>query len=91
MAKALKMLVEGRVQGVGYRRFVYRNARTLGIKGYIKNLADGKVEILAIGENSIMADFIRTTKKGPSFAWVYNIQYQEIELEKEYGDFEIKY
>jgi acylphosphatase len=91
MPKALKMLIEGRVQGVGFRRFIFRNARMLNISGYVKNNPDGKVEVLAIGENDAMADFIKSAKKGPGFAWVYNITYQEIELENNYDSFEIKF
>ena len=91
MDKAIKMIVEGRVQGVGYRHYIYSHARQLGIKGYVKNMDDGHVEILAIADNSTIADFLKIARKGPSFSWVYNIQCTYVNLHKEYNEFEILY
>ncbi len=91
MEKALRLIVEGRVQGVGYRQYTSRIARKLGVRGFVKNLDDGRVEILAISEPEIMNEFISSARKGPAFSWVYNIQYQEQIIDKEYNDFKIVY
>ncbi len=91
MKKAYRMVVEGRVQGVGYRSYIFTHARMLGLKGYVKNLIDGKVEIIIIGDADAIHQFRKLSNKGPSFAWVYNIQYTEIELKEEYEDFKIYY
>ncbi len=91
MAKAIKMIVEGRVQGVGYRHFIYTHAKQLAVKAYVKNLVDGRVEIMAIADNAIISDLIKIAKKGPSFSWVYNIQCIEVSINKDYNDFEIHY
>ncbi|MDD4157523.1 MAG: acylphosphatase, partial [Candidatus Cloacimonetes bacterium] len=50
--QTLKLLVEGRVQGVGFRHYIFKYAKRLELKGYVKNLDDGKVEIVVNGEES---------------------------------------
>jgi len=77
--QVLKILVEGRVQGVGYRHYIYTKARRLLLKGYVRNLSNGKVEILAIGDGSAIAELIKYAKKGPTLSWVYNAQVFTIE------------
>ena len=49
LRSAAEIVVEGRVQGVGYRYFVQELAQELGLRGYVRNLRDGRVEVLAIG------------------------------------------
>lgn len=91
MDKALRLIVEGRVQGVGYRQYISRVAKKLGVRGFVRNLEDGRVEILAITEPEAMTELISSARKGPAFSWVYNIQYQEQIIDKEYNDFKIVY
>ena len=88
----LKILVEGRVQGVGYRHYIYTKARRLQIKGYVKNLSDGKVEILAIGEGDVLSKLIKTARKGPRLSWVYNVQIYSVDesLKEMYPDFRVE-
>lgn len=64
----------GRVQGVGYRYFVMREADALGVTGFARNLPDGSVEIVAEGDDGVLADFEGRLRKGPSFARVSNIE-----------------
>ena len=77
--QALKIIVEGRVQGVGYRHYIYTKARRLLLKGYVRNLTNGKVEILAIGEGDAISALIKHARKGPTLSWVYNVQVFSVE------------
>ena len=60
----------GRVQGVGYRFYTLSIAKSLGIKGYAKNLSDGSLEIVGEGELEKLAKFVDEVLKGPPFARV---------------------
>ncbi|VVB78268.1 Acylphosphatase [uncultured archaeon] len=85
-----KIIVSGRVQGVFYRRFVYNYAIKLGLKGYVKNLVNGDVEIVVQGETSKINELIKECRKGPNGAYVENIELSEFE-EKVFASFEIRY
>ncbi|MGQ1785493.1 MULTISPECIES: acylphosphatase [unclassified Saccharicrinis] len=62
--RRVRMIVCGRVQGVGYRYFVLAQAQEHGIKGYVRNLPGGEVEVDAEGERNNLANFILGCKKG---------------------------
>jgi len=68
-----KIRVYGVVQGVGYRYFVYRTATALGLAGYVKNLPDGSVEVVAQGEKGLVNALIDDLKIGPRHAHVERI------------------
>ena len=57
--KRVEVLFSGSVQGVGFRFTAEKFANDYGIKGYVKNLADGKVELVAEGEEQTLKDFIK--------------------------------
>jgi acylphosphatase len=86
--KALQMVVSGRVQGVFYRASTKAVADQLGVKGIIKNLADGTVYVEAEAEDWIMDDFVEWCKYGPDDARVDDVMINETEL-KNYRNFEI--
>ena len=89
--KTYKFLVSGKVQGVWYRKFVSENAKKKGFKGYIKNLSDGRVEVVANIENEErLKEFIKILEEGSPYSVVENIEYFEIEP-KEFSDFGIRY
>lgn len=73
MVETIHVLVEGRVQGVGYRRFAQKEALRLGICGWVRNLEDGRVEIKATGTVDKLEDFQVCLKSGPSFSSVRQI------------------
>ncbi len=75
---AYRYVVEGRVQGVGYRYFVLRQADALGVSGYARNRADGSVEVVAEGSEAAMADLEARLREGPSFAEVTNVEREAI-------------
>ena len=67
---AYRFLVEGRVQGVGYRYFAMREAEVLGVAGFARNLADGRVEVLGEGSEEALTAFEGRLREGPGFAQV---------------------
>ena len=69
----LTALVQGRVQGVGFRAFVRRQALDLAISGYVENLPDGRVEVVAEGERSELEHLLVKLRAGPPHAEVADI------------------
>ncbi len=67
---AYRYLVSGRVQGVGYRYFVLRAARAVGVCGFVRNLPDGRVEVVAEGREPALRDLEQQLWEGPAFATV---------------------
>ena len=67
---AYRYIVQGRVQGVGYRYFTRRQAEALGITGYARNRPDGSVEVVAEGTAEALRDFEARLRAGPDFAAV---------------------
>jgi len=82
--------IHGRVQGVGYRAFALKTARSLGIVGYVKNEANGTVFIEAEGGQIALQKFIATCKIGPGWGFVERVTYTEYPL-KRFSGFNIKY
>jgi acylphosphatase len=73
-----RFLVSGLVQGVGFRWFVARHARALGLAGYARNLADGRVEVVASGDDAEpLAKLEQLLRTGPANAQVYRVERQE--------------
>jgi len=72
--------VSGRVQGVFYRGTAAARARELGIRGYAKNLADGRVEVLVYGEEEAVRGFIEWLWIGSSASRVTAVQVLEVEV-----------
>lgn len=68
-----RYLVSGRVQGVGFRYFVQREALRLGLAGYAANLDDGRVEVLATGEGPALEALEAALGRGPSAAHVTSV------------------
>ena len=89
--KRYKILVSGFVQGVGYRRWVKDWADKLGLKGWVKNTLDGKVEILVEGPENKIQELLEKCKEGPSLAKVEKVEILGKEDPKfDLKDFEIK-
>ena len=89
--KTYKILLSGRVQGVGFRYFAESVAGKYSIKGYVKNTRVGKVEILCQGKEKEVGTFIDEVSKGPAFSVITEIIKQEVTDNKTYNTFEIKY
>ena len=76
MTTAKLYFVEGRVQGVGFRFFVERAAAELGLKGYVRNCADGRVEVYAAGKEEALAQLRERLEAGPRAGRVERLQEQ---------------
>ncbi len=84
-------LVEGRVQGVGFRYFVRRQAHALGLSGWVRNLPDGRVEARAQGDPAALERLEAALGSGPPHAQVRHVEKQEISVEQaEPNPFEIR-
>jgi acylphosphatase len=68
-----RIRVEGAVQGVGYRYFVYREANRLGLTGHARNLPDGGVSVTAQGEKEKIETLLERLREGPPAATVRNV------------------
>ena len=72
----LTALVNGAVQGVGYRNWVQRHARDLNLSGYAENLSDGRVEVIAEGNEANLKRLLHWLKQGPPHARVKGVETQ---------------
>ena len=68
MNKQVHIILRGRVQGVGFRFFIHDRARQLGLTGWVRNLADERVEAVATGEDERLRQFVALCKNGPPAA-----------------------
>jgi acylphosphatase len=73
-SEARRFLVRGRVQGVGYRWFVEREAHILGVAGWVRNNADSSVEVLAIGTRDQLSGLRTRLQEGPRASRVDEVQ-----------------
>lgn len=73
----LHFYVCGRVQGVGFRRFVLNQAQIYHISGCVRNMPDGRVEVWARGFPDGLSCFVRACQQGPMFAAVDNIDFDD--------------
>lgn len=76
-AQAVRCLVAGRVQGVYYRAATAEQATRLQLDGWVKNLADGRVEVVAAGPTVAVADLVRWLWQGPPAARVEAVHLEE--------------
>jgi len=83
--------IEGKVQGVFFRYFTLENARKNRINGWVKNLEDGRVEVVAEGERGDIEKFLEFLRIGPKFAKVKKVRVEWEEYSGEFKDFRILY
>jgi acylphosphatase len=70
----IRYLVSGMVQGVGFRWFVARHARSLGLAGYARNLPDGRVEVVVTGPDDALPELEQLLRAGPANAQVDKVE-----------------
>jgi len=82
------VLVSGRVQGVFFRQNTKQQAQRLGVKGWVRNLPNGRVEAVFEGEESIVKAIVEYCRHGPSYARVENIEVNYENYKDEFLDFD---
>lgn len=89
---ALRVVVRGRVQGVGFRDYVYTRARFLGLRGYVRNLPDGRsLEVVAEGPRADLEQLLEYLREGPRMARVDSVEVEWGEAGGAYDRFGVAY
>ncbi len=91
MTKTVRITVSGKVQGVYYRMYTQMKARELGIRGYVRNLPNGDVEIVATAEDTKLQQLVDWCHVGSPSAVVTNVLVEDIQTPETFRDFEIRY
>ncbi|MGB3835817.1 acylphosphatase [Castellaniella sp.] len=86
--ETLSVLIEGKVQGVGFRAATVRQAHALKLGGWVRNLADGRVEALLQGPHQTVDQMLSWLLQGPPDARVRQVHHEEVQTERLYERFE---
>lgn len=89
--KRMKATVTGRVQGVGFRYFVRNQANELDLAGYVKNLPDNDVEVVAEGPAEKLEELRQRLWKGPVLSKVSNVNDEISDATGEFNGFNVQY
>ena len=81
----------GRVQGVGFRFTTENIALSLGVTGWVKNLPDGKVEVVGEGEEARLVEFLEKVRNGPMKPYIRSVESSWSEATDEFNDFSIRF
>ncbi len=88
--KEIHIFVSGLVQGVGFRASVKRHAQLHGIKGYVRNLSDGRVEICAQGTEEQIHSFLESIQTKPGLGKVSSLDTKYRPLQETYSNFDLR-
>ncbi|KAF2659496.1 Acylphosphatase [Lophiostoma macrostomum CBS 122681] len=88
--KRISYKVEGEVQGVNFRSFTQKQAKSIGITGFVTNASDGTVQGEAQGSDEQLKEFVQHLNKGPSAASVNGVESDPIETKSKENDFNVK-
>jgi len=83
--------ISGRVQGVFFRAHTRDKARSLGLKGWVRNTLDGRVEAVFEGEEEKIEEMIKWCHEGPRFSRVDNVEVEFEKPKEEFSGFEVRY
>lgn len=89
MASCYRFIVSGRVQGVYFRQSTQQRASELGLSGWVRNLADGRVEGLASGQEQALSQLLTWLRRGPAQAQVESVTWLP-DAETTSGSFEVR-
>ncbi len=87
---ARRFLVRGRVQGVGYRAFVWREAAHLGLSGWVRNRVDGAVEVVARGPSELLDALRAVLERGPAWSDVDSVEETPVEPDQAGTGFSVR-
>lgn len=87
----LHIVVDGVVQGVGFRFFTERAAGRYNISGWVRNLPDGRVEIEVEGEEGVLNAFLGDIRRGPPHAHVTGVRVSRLPATGQYKDFGVRF
>jgi len=90
MKSRIHVFLSGRVQGVFFRDFTRRWAQILGLTGWVRNVFDGRVEVVAEGEEEKLKMLLEKLKEGPPLARVENMEVSWEDYKAEFNDFTVK-
>jgi len=82
---AKRLVISGRVQGVGYREWMVEKARSLGVSGWVRNRLDGSVEALVAGDVAAVEELSRLCRRGPRMAQVVSIEEELADPPESFG------
>ncbi len=88
---AAEIIVEGRVQGVGFRTYAQRKASPLGLSGYVMNLRDGRVRVRVEGAREVIEELVRELQKGPPLSRVEHVSVAWLPSTGRFASFGIRY
>ena len=86
-----RLYISGRVQGVAYRFFARSTALQLGVTGFVRNLADGRVEVVAEATVDTWKEFVGKLEQGPTLSKVSSVVVEPTSLTEPFTTFEIRY
>ncbi len=91
MPEQLHVIVSGLVQGVGFRHATYRRALELGLRGWVRNLANGDVEAVFQGDRATVDRMLQWCRRGPALARVDRVSEQWEPAQEDLGEFHIDF
>ena len=91
MKEQYHLYLSGRVQGVSFRYYTKKKADGIGVVGWVRNLPDGRVEVVCSGEKEEISKFIKWCQTGPKSARVDSIDLYKEKIDNNYLDFKIRY
>ena len=80
-----RLIISGRVQGVGFRVWMVEKARELGVSGWVRNRIDGSIEALVAGDTAAVEELLRLCRRGPRMAEVVSIEEELADPPEHFG------
>ena len=90
MVIARRFTISGRVQGVGFRMYVQDHAGVEGVQGYVRNLPDGRVEVVVEGDDESVVRVERALRRGPPSAHIEDVQVEAVPPSRRAAGFSIR-
>jgi acylphosphatase len=88
--KRVRILIEGRTQGINFRYYTQQQAQKLGLAGFVRNLSDGRIEIDAQGDDESVEEMLTWCQEGPQSAQLKSILFRYDEPSEHVSDFIVR-